>query len=319
MPRYIGQPCTSCRSVFREGDDIVVCPECGSPYHKECYKLEGKCVNTVLHETGESWQPSPTASEFSTNESVQHAERVCGNCGTHNSHDALYCTNCGGALGNTFDNRQGGAQYGQYNQGGFGQQQYGAGTNGIPSFLNVRTVDAETDVDGNTIGEYSNYVGMQKVYYYIPKFMRFAKTHTNISFNIAACFFPHLWFAYRKMPLYSAITLVLSLLLGIPSVIDYCNIVGLASFSWIESTQFVAIYNLCSALSTLLSILCGIYANWLYYKKARDDINRIKESYSDVSMHKTIIASEGGVSGKFLAIAFGAMAFSTFVVMIAIL
>lgn len=325
MPRYIGQPCTSCRSVFREGDDIVVCPECGSPYHKECYKNEGKCINTILHETGESWQPSPAAPEPFANENGQRAERVCGNCGTHNGADAYFCSGCGVALNNNPIGRQQvnpqGGQFGtqgQYGQQQYGGRPYGTGMNGMPPFLNVRAIDAETDIDGNTVGEYSDYVGFAKIYYYIPKFMRFAKTRNIISFNFAAFLFPHLWFAYRKMPLYSAITLVLSLILGIPSIIDYCNLMGVASFSWIGSATFIAVYNLCSTLSMILSVFCGIYANRLYYKKAHDDINRIKEACTESTERKTAILREGGVSGKYMAIAFGTMALFTFVVMLAI-
>ena len=27
----------------KKGDDIVVCPECGAPHHRECYEKEGHC------------------------------------------------------------------------------------------------------------------------------------------------------------------------------------------------------------------------------------------------------------------------------------
>ena len=44
MANYTGK-CFSCGEVFKDGDDIVVCPECGTPYHRECYLKEGKCIN----------------------------------------------------------------------------------------------------------------------------------------------------------------------------------------------------------------------------------------------------------------------------------
>lgn len=34
---YRGQHCPICGKEFCDGDDIVVCPECGTPYHRECY------------------------------------------------------------------------------------------------------------------------------------------------------------------------------------------------------------------------------------------------------------------------------------------
>ena len=37
-----GHKCVSCHKLFKEGDDIVVCPECGAPYHRACYAAEGR-------------------------------------------------------------------------------------------------------------------------------------------------------------------------------------------------------------------------------------------------------------------------------------
>ena len=44
--------CPVCGKMFEEGDDIVVCPECGTPHHRECYKELGKCANSALHKEG---------------------------------------------------------------------------------------------------------------------------------------------------------------------------------------------------------------------------------------------------------------------------
>ncbi|MDE6709797.1 MAG: hypothetical protein K2J76_04850, partial [Oscillospiraceae bacterium] len=77
MAGYIGTRCMVCSEKFTEEDDIVVCPECGTPYHKECYKKEGSCVNTVLHESGGAWKPSyDTGSDSYQTECV-----VCRFCG----------------------------------------------------------------------------------------------------------------------------------------------------------------------------------------------------------------------------------------------
>ena len=46
---YRGQHCPICGKEFCDGDDIVVCPECGTPYHRECYKTAGHCVNCLLY------------------------------------------------------------------------------------------------------------------------------------------------------------------------------------------------------------------------------------------------------------------------------
>lgn len=35
--------CPVCDKQFKKGDDVVVCPECGAPHHRECYEKEGHC------------------------------------------------------------------------------------------------------------------------------------------------------------------------------------------------------------------------------------------------------------------------------------
>ena len=57
MPVYTGCKCPVCQKEFAAGDDIVVCPVCGTPHHRECYRQLGHCGNEKLHQEGGSWQP----------------------------------------------------------------------------------------------------------------------------------------------------------------------------------------------------------------------------------------------------------------------
>lgn len=52
MPEYTNQICPVCKKKFEKDDNIVVCPDCGTPHHRECYKLAGHCVNQGLHQSG---------------------------------------------------------------------------------------------------------------------------------------------------------------------------------------------------------------------------------------------------------------------------
>lgn len=54
---YIGIKCPVCHRPFEAGDDIVVCPICGAPYHRHCYEQAGKCLFEEKHAAGESWSP----------------------------------------------------------------------------------------------------------------------------------------------------------------------------------------------------------------------------------------------------------------------
>lgn len=54
---YDNNKCDKCGKIMHDGEDIVVCPVCGTPQHRECYNEEKKCVNEHLHKDGFKWKP----------------------------------------------------------------------------------------------------------------------------------------------------------------------------------------------------------------------------------------------------------------------
>jgi len=89
MSDYIGAKCIVCEKEFTNDDEIVVCPDCGTPYHKACYLKEGKCINNILHEKNQSWKSVNDFSE-QENENIK-----CSNCGETNPSTGLFCKKCG--------------------------------------------------------------------------------------------------------------------------------------------------------------------------------------------------------------------------------
>lgn len=55
MSRFENKLCPVCRERFRDGDDIAVCPECGTPHHRACYLQQNKCGMEELHGLGYVW------------------------------------------------------------------------------------------------------------------------------------------------------------------------------------------------------------------------------------------------------------------------
>ena len=51
--KYSNYKCPVCNNQFTEDDDVVVCPECGTPHHRECYIQNGNCANADKHGTNE--------------------------------------------------------------------------------------------------------------------------------------------------------------------------------------------------------------------------------------------------------------------------
>lgn len=105
MIDYTGMPCPICGKRFVKGDDIVVCPRCGAPYHRACFEEKGDCIFQDLHSAGETWQ-RPAAPEPPSSQDQQEVK--CPYCGKKNHPNALFCDQCGRSLTgapNTYANK----------------------------------------------------------------------------------------------------------------------------------------------------------------------------------------------------------------------
>ncbi|MBQ7117161.1 MAG: DUF2628 domain-containing protein [Clostridia bacterium] len=91
--RYTNQICDGCGKIFTADDDIVVCPECATPQHRECYKNHGGCVNSHKHGDSFTW----TGAEIIT-PAVPLPEKTktipCPNCGYGNPEGSDHCKQC---------------------------------------------------------------------------------------------------------------------------------------------------------------------------------------------------------------------------------
>ncbi len=68
MKKYTNVPCVYCHEVFDEKDEVVVCPICGAPHHRECYAKLGHCADEEAHASGKEWvSPVAPAVEERTN------------------------------------------------------------------------------------------------------------------------------------------------------------------------------------------------------------------------------------------------------------
>lgn len=80
--RYKNQECPVCHGHFNgETDDIVVCPLCGTPHHRECYNKNGECANSEKHNENFRWSPAGEQSDapippVSENAGAQYGENT---------------------------------------------------------------------------------------------------------------------------------------------------------------------------------------------------------------------------------------------------
>lgn len=324
--KFIGTKCIVCSEIFAEGDDIVVCPQCGTPYHRDCWQENGECVNHELHEHGGSWTP-----HIGTEKAQTTQELRCPRCGRENQPGRFFCEECGMQLSDdtaeerpfnqthereqdSFNNAQNGGtnsfrQYqGEDPQKGFdfsgpgGQNGSQQRRTGPSATINAIRLTPESDMNGIRLGDFFDYIG-KKSFSLITSFVRFAKTNAKTSFNVFAFIFPEYYFFYRKMNKKGIIFLAISFILAIPQMIyigqsgDYGTVFFKTSID-LNSEKFLMIYNLCSMLSLTANVIAGLFANWWYYNQARRDIEEIRRDESSAVNAAALIGKKGGISWK---------------------
>ncbi len=56
--KYMNEKCPVCHKTFAETDDVVVCPDCGAPHHRDCWNEVQHCAYEHKHGEGFHWESS---------------------------------------------------------------------------------------------------------------------------------------------------------------------------------------------------------------------------------------------------------------------
>ena len=163
---YDNAVCDGCGQPLLEGEDVVVCPVCGTPQHRACYELNNKCVNERLHGDGFEWtnlNPPEEKSEQSYEPKIELVE--------------------------TPADVEGGVMPA-------GIPMPALDVN--PSFFQNAGIDPEMEFDGIKAKEAVSYtqIGAKN---YVRKFIRTNGKRHFISWNWGAFLLAPAWFFYRKV------------------------------------------------------------------------------------------------------------------------
>lgn len=330
MLNYKGEKCISCGLEFKDGDDIVVCPVCGTPYHRECYNKEGECINHTLHEQGKSWKPQ--ALEQPSDDKLR-----CPRCGGLNDPENAFCAHCGTPLEQTADygERSGQGYNGQgyggqgYENPGYGGQQNGpqGGFGGMPFggmfagsfdpfeyYCRSAGVNPQEQIDGIGIKEYFKYIRGNAMYF-IQKFLHFSKEGIKKSFNFPAFFFPHVYFFFRKMYSQAIVYLTLSIIssifsnwlimstISVSNDITYGQLYSALSARMNDPVVFFGVLGV-AAVWLITHIISGVFANYWYYKKAKKDVSEILTDPIEFASKDEMMVRKGGTSIFYAMIAY---------------
>lgn len=284
---YKKEICPICLKEFAEGDDIVVCPECGTPHHRECWQENGCCANIANHGENFEWHKTQQSEEPSQPKPDINAQQGNTNAPFHMPViDPL----------NTSDDRF--------------ENLCMAGVNAGKD---------EKTTDGMRIGDIAFYI-QQNARHYINKFIK----NKKITFNWAALLFGPAWFFYRKLYKAGAIFLALTVAISlftyplsdklykeqqeIESMISSESENGekLTMEEYMAMAQNKEYYNktksyvekasILLAVRAIPHILAAILANEIYRRKIKSDLGDINSASEDKMMQRMLIVQRGGVS-----------------------
>lgn len=303
--------CPVCGQPFGASDDVVVCPDCGTPHHRACWTEHGGCANAGQHESGFVWQPGhadSTAQEPREEHAEEYGTVRCPRCGEECEPDALVCPVCGKQLGVAANSRF------DFND---------------EFFLRGVDADPDADLDGFSVREASMFVQF-RAKDYVRKFTRM-KNGRKAGWNWAALFFAPYWFFYRKIYkaglLFMGVLLVLSLFMAVPlqkaqdqmyKTLDaYITLDENLSFpdqlaaatDAFNKLESAAQQKIVSAMErnmrvTLLyagvlfvpNIAAAILADFFYKKKIAKDVQSLREFSKNAQTFRMLTLRRGGVS-----------------------
>ena len=319
MGRYTGIPCPVCGRPFTAEDDVVVCPECGTPHHRECYLEQGQCVYAERHGEGFSFE-LPGAQK-------EEPKMVrCTRCGANNPAEQENCSVCGAFLvppaqPSRPEFRDGGQTpptY-AYDDVGFGSQAL---------FMTLGGLNPEEEIDGIPVQEIALFVGPSS-FYYLPRF-KDMELGEGGGFSWSGAVISFLYFLYRKTYLAAVISVVISLCLHLPTtyyvakawreVMDEAGLslslqdqAAMSDEELLNQAQQMdglltqvtrtESYGTASRIQSWTNILSlgaclffGFFANRIYKEHVVRSIRKLKARYPDGEQYRVMLEKKGGVN-----------------------
>lgn len=164
--------CDGCHEPFQENDDIITCPECGTPQHRSCYDAAGGCVNKDKHGTDFEWNQQSSFKEEDAETREKMVQMQTEDRATQSIKDSI----SRGEMPEVDD---------------IIEQRINAVCPGITD------EQRKEQVCGHDIGLTSAFVG-NNVSKYIGKFRKMEQLNGR-TFNWAAFLFSPYWFFWRKL------------------------------------------------------------------------------------------------------------------------
>ena len=293
MGRYTGVECPICHQELKETDEIVVCPQCGAPYHRHCFR--GECIFQDLHKEGKTWEPPAKKQEQDFD---RHDGKLrCSRCGTANHPGNIFCDVCGSPLhapegdgerppaydGGPYQNRQQGQQ-----------PPFGRNMAYNPFTTPYGGLDPDEEIDGIPVKDVAIYVG-ETTHYYLPKFKEMYHRKT-FSWNWSAFFLDCYFMLYRKMYGWAIGTFLLKGILTFAAI--FMIMMRYSGSAVVDVSVISLASNITYFISLGIMALSGFMTNRLYMKRCFRQIKKIRAESSDDGEYYQRLTKKGSVSRK---------------------
>ncbi len=268
MYRYAYDNCPVCGLTFTEDDDVVVCPTCGTPHHRECYKNSGGCAHEEQHNEGFTFVSAAPADD-----------------------DSSYNNTAESSAESDPNNSQESSQANPFESDTFNSP-----------FGHVIT-DNET-INDVPVGDLKKFIGPAWMYY-IPLFYAKIKGLRIFRINLSAMLGSYAWLLSRKFYLLGIVSALINFIsyffmnfyeayaknsgaeLTIDALLsnkDPYILIGYFIYVFVSNIPFV------------LRILTGIFANKLYMNKCIKTVKQINHSSENAEQFNAKLSKKGGLS-----------------------
>ena len=312
MSRFTDRLCPVCRNRFTDNDDIVVCPECGTPHHRACYKEIGTCGVERYHAEGFVWngrlpdqaEPSPEREQ-----PVQQPEQT----DSADPHHAEL-PNYGAA------------------QGESPLQEVEELKDFNPYFEMYRKIRELTDdekrgEDGVSSKELCHFAGRSVVHYSqafsafrvgLPKNGRIQPVKAFL--NCCSGVFAPIHQFYRRMDVLGIALLVLAALTSLPEVLlMYDEQYAAITFAQSTIEMLNKLTVVCGFINFAELVLLCVFGDYIYYKFCVRRIKKIRAAYDDGNAAGYYAALTASGSPSKLRIVIGLLASSLVSALVSIL
>jgi len=306
MGNYLGVKCPVCSGRFAGADDIVVCPVCGAPHHRHCYAQSGECVFVQDHISGKEWSPPPCEHADGFDGSAgQEGAKNCGQCGSANPPQTLFCQICGQPM-------TGAGSYAGAGQGGrpIGHPgffpQYTSHFHQAENSFAEDAAAGQPPISGLPAQDVAMHIGPNS-HHYLPLFYKIEEQSNAPQFNVAACFLNFFYYFYRKMYLVGTVMLAAFLLCLVPFFLFSWELLpfmlyqrGLAgppavAINMPGAELYSMIFVSALVVHFIVSFTLSMFANRIYHKQVVDKIRTLMQEYPDESQYRTALVRAGGV------------------------